>query len=214
MKDVRFIAELIDKLRASYNIDATRIYANGFSNGGGMAFVLSCTLSDRIAAVGMVGAAQTLPWNWCTDRRPVPAIVFHGTADPFAPYSGGTSADCAGHRAVSERPACGPRNGLVEIDAPRTPVESAFAPGVTRREYTGCAGGNVRCSTASTKPVINGSAASSSRMFVCRDPKQQCRYDRRNVGFFRAHPLRSANAQPILRTSGSRGVTLRACETH
>ena len=55
MRDVRFISELIDKLEAAYNIDPARIYANGFSNGGGMAFVLSCTLSDRIAAVGMVG---------------------------------------------------------------------------------------------------------------------------------------------------------------
>jgi len=69
----------------------TRIHANGVSNGGGMAFVLSCTLSDRIAAVGMVAAAQSLPWSWCTDRRPVPMIAFHGTADPIAPYSGGRS---------------------------------------------------------------------------------------------------------------------------
>jgi len=56
MPDVIFIAELIDKMEASYSIDKTRIYANGMSNGGGMAFVLSCTLSDRVAAVGMVSA--------------------------------------------------------------------------------------------------------------------------------------------------------------
>ena len=34
MRDVRFISELIDTLKASYNIDLTRIYANGLSNGG------------------------------------------------------------------------------------------------------------------------------------------------------------------------------------
>jgi polyhydroxybutyrate depolymerase len=140
MKDVRFIAELIDKLKASYNIDAERIYANGFSNGGGMAFVLSCTLSDRIAAVGMVGAAQTLPWNWCTDRRPVAMIWFHGTADPFAPYNGGMSPIApdivrfpnVGMWATkwARRNRCAPK-----------PIESTFAPGVTRREYTGCAAG-------------------------------------------------------------------------
>jgi polyhydroxybutyrate depolymerase len=38
--DVIFISDLIDKLEASYNIDKTRIYTNGMSNGGGMAFVL------------------------------------------------------------------------------------------------------------------------------------------------------------------------------
>src|SRR5580658_10322588 len=81
MPDVIFISQLIDKLEASYNIDKTRIYANGMSNGGGMAFVLSCTLSDRIAAVGMVSAGLYPEWSWCTDHRPVPVIAFHGTAD-------------------------------------------------------------------------------------------------------------------------------------
>jgi polyhydroxybutyrate depolymerase len=59
MPDVIFISGLIDKLEESYNIDKTRIYANGMSNGGGMAFVLSCTMSDRIAAVGMFRLAST-----------------------------------------------------------------------------------------------------------------------------------------------------------
>ena len=56
MMDVNFISDLIDRLAEAYNIDPVRIYANGLSNGGGMVFVLSCTLSDRIAAVGMVAA--------------------------------------------------------------------------------------------------------------------------------------------------------------
>ncbi len=138
MKDVRFIAELIDKLEAAYNIDPGRIYATGFSNGGGMAFVLSCTLSDRIAAVGMVGAAQTLPWTWCTDHRPVPMITFHGTADRFAPYNGGRSPIApdlfpsipAWTANWARRNRCAPN-----------PVESAVTADVIRREYTNCADG-------------------------------------------------------------------------
>src|SRR5260370_13986471 len=86
MRDGTFISELIDTLEAAYNIDPARIYADGIYNGGGMAFVLSCALSDRIAAVGMVAAAQSLPWSWCTDHRPVPMVTFHGTADRFVPY--------------------------------------------------------------------------------------------------------------------------------
>jgi polyhydroxybutyrate depolymerase len=91
MKDVGFISDLIDKLEANYNIDPTRIYANGFSNGGGMAFVLSCRLSHRIAAVGTVSAAEVLPWSWCRETRPSPMIAFHGTADTIVPYGGGPS---------------------------------------------------------------------------------------------------------------------------
>jgi polyhydroxybutyrate depolymerase len=136
VKDVRFISELIDTLRASYNIDSTRIYANGLSNGGGMSFVLSCTLSDRIAAVGMVGAAQTLPWSWCRDRRPVPMISFHGTADPEVPYNGGTSW-------VTPRPFPNvPRwtaNWARRNRCGSNPVDSTVAPDVTRRSYTECA---------------------------------------------------------------------------
>jgi polyhydroxybutyrate depolymerase len=134
--DVRFISELIDTLEKAYNIDPTRIYANGLSNGGGMSFVLSCTLSDRIAAVGMVGAAHLLPWSWCTDRRPVPMIAFHGTADRLTPYNGATS--WVAPRAFPDIPTwtanwarrnrCGP-----------SPIESVVAADVTRLEYRNCA---------------------------------------------------------------------------
>jgi len=136
MRDVRFISELIDTLRAAYNIDTTRVYANGLSNGGGMSFVLSCTLSDRIAAVGMVGAAHLLPFSWCTDHRPVPMIAFHGTADSAVPYKGGFSW-VAPDRFPSipaftanwaRRNGCG-----------TNPVDSVVAADVTRREYTNCA---------------------------------------------------------------------------
>jgi len=137
-KDISFIAELIDTLQASYNIDSTRIYANGLSNGGGMSFALSCTLSDRIAAVGMVAAAQTLSWNWCTDQRPVPMIAFHGTADPEVPYNGGATW-------VSSRPFPNVQrwvsNWARRNRCGASPVESAVAVDVTRRAYTGCADG-------------------------------------------------------------------------
>jgi polyhydroxybutyrate depolymerase len=136
--DVRFISDLIDTLEASYNIDPTRIYADGFSNGGGMAFALSCTLPDRIAAVGMVAGAQLLPWSWCTDSRPVPMIAFHGTADPIVPYGGGrtwkspTPMPFPGVREWTENWAKRNRCGAQA-------VESSAAAHVARLEYTKCA---------------------------------------------------------------------------
>src|SRR2546430_13849869 len=81
MRDVRFISELIDTVRAAYNIDPTRIYANGLSIGGGMAFVLSCTLSDRRAGggVGTGGPLRTLR-SWA-GKRPASVLVSFGAAD-------------------------------------------------------------------------------------------------------------------------------------
>ncbi len=136
-KDVRFISELIDTLGAAYNIDSTRVYADGVSNGGGMAFVLSCMLSARIAAVGLVASAQFLPWAECPDHRPVPVIAFHGTADRQAWYKGGTSWVArkmvfpsieAWMATVAQRNRCGPN-----------PIERMVAKDVRRREYTECA---------------------------------------------------------------------------
>ena len=136
LRDVQFISDLIDTLRASYNIDPTRIYANGLSNGGGMAFVLSCTLSHRIAAIGVAATAIFLPWNACTDLRPVPMIAFHGTADTATPYGGGTSW-------VASRPfpsiPTWTANWAHRNRCEPNPIESVVAEDVTRLEYTSCA---------------------------------------------------------------------------
>ncbi len=135
-KDVRFISELIDTVEAAYNIDPTRIYANGLSNGGEMSFVLSCALSDRIAAVGMVAAAHMLPWSWCTDPRAVPMISFHGTADRQVPYRGGTSWAYNGvFPNVPIWTESWARRNRCSLDA----IDSAVAADVTRRLYTSCA---------------------------------------------------------------------------
>jgi polyhydroxybutyrate depolymerase len=135
-RDVQFISDMIDTLERTYNIDSTRVYANGISNGGGMAFVLSCTLSNRIAAIGLVAAAETLPWSWCRDRRPMPMIAFHGTADPIIPYKGGHSPMAPESfpdiqtwvSSWAQRNRCEP-----------TARDSSAAPDVIRREYVGCA---------------------------------------------------------------------------
>jgi len=87
--DIAYLSELIDALSTEYAIDPDRIYVNGMSNGGGMSFVLSCALADRIAAIGGVAGAYAYLWEACEPARPVPAIFFHGTADPIVPYGGG-----------------------------------------------------------------------------------------------------------------------------
>jgi polyhydroxybutyrate depolymerase len=89
MEDVTFISDLVDKLDTEYNLDPTRIYVNGLSNGGAMAIILSCKLSERIAAVGSVAGAYPFSVSECQPLRPVPTILFHGTGDPIVPYLGG-----------------------------------------------------------------------------------------------------------------------------
>ena len=134
--NVQFISELIERLEATYNIDPDRVFANGFSNGGAMAFALACRLSDRVAAVGTVAAAQDQqPSSWCANTRPVPLINFHGTADPV-PYGGGTGwtsprpfpSVLAWTADWARRNQCGP-----------DPTGSTVTADVARLQYTRCA---------------------------------------------------------------------------
>src|SRR5262249_9332828 len=86
--DVAFVRAVIDDVAAIIKVDPDRIFAAGFSNGGRMAYRLACELSDRIAAIAVAGSS--LGMLDCHPKRPVPLLAFHGTADTFSPYLGGT----------------------------------------------------------------------------------------------------------------------------
>jgi polyhydroxybutyrate depolymerase len=132
-EEVAFIADLIDELVRTHDVDPARIYVNGFSNGGAMAFALSCRLPQRFAAVGTVAAANVLPWSGCTDAQPVPSITFHGTDDPLVPYHGGGSYSFPSATDWAARWAH--RNRCAN-DPVTTPLV-----GATRLAHTGCEGG-------------------------------------------------------------------------
>ena len=138
--DIRFISDLIDALDADYNIDRTRIYANGYSSGGAMANLLACRLADRFAAIGTVATAH-LSFDVCGDLQPLPLIAFHGTADSQVPFEGGTSVMSGDEPWDSVRSwtaGWAQRNGCG-----RTPDESAIAADVTRLEYSDCESGAI-----------------------------------------------------------------------
>jgi len=87
--DVGFTDHLIDSLAAEYNIDTSRIYSTGFSNGGFMSFLLACQLSDRIAAIASVSGSMTPEtYSGCSSLRPMPILQIHGTSDDVIPYGG------------------------------------------------------------------------------------------------------------------------------
>lgn len=90
------IASLIGELVQSEGADPARTYVAGFSAGAAMAAVLASTHPDLVAAVGIhsglaAGAAHDVASAFTAMRspgpahrlaRPVPAITFHGDADP------------------------------------------------------------------------------------------------------------------------------------
>ncbi|MFC1565687.1 alpha/beta hydrolase family esterase [Candidatus Neomarinimicrobiota bacterium] len=87
--DVGFTEAMIDTLTFGYNIDQSRIYATGLSNGGYMSFQLACQLNDKFAAIASV-AATMIPTTFksCSPQHPTPILQMHGTNDPLVPYTG------------------------------------------------------------------------------------------------------------------------------
>ena len=83
--DVAYAGDVIDHVGAQVCIDATRVYATGFSGGGRMSSLLGCKLNARIAAIAPVSA---LRWPGPCDGRPLPVLTFHGLADTQNPYDG------------------------------------------------------------------------------------------------------------------------------
>lgn len=89
--DLAFFSDLLDHLCQSYNIDRSRVYVNGMSNGAGMSHLLACRFGDRIAAVGGVAGAYLYPRERVEPCPRVPVIAFHGSEDPIVPYQGGSA---------------------------------------------------------------------------------------------------------------------------
>lgn len=87
--DVGFLSALIDTLSTQLNINQSRVYATGMSNGGFMSFQLACQLGNKIAAIASVTGTMTVTnLGTCQPARPLPVMQIHGTADATVPYLG------------------------------------------------------------------------------------------------------------------------------
>jgi polyhydroxybutyrate depolymerase len=86
--DVSFTSELIDHFQENFNIDPSRVYASGMSNGSLFANRLAVELSDRIAGIGAVTGPLAAPIAEKTPKGPVKVVLFMGTDDPVVNYHG------------------------------------------------------------------------------------------------------------------------------
>jgi len=90
--DLGFAREVVADIQRRACVDPKRIYADGYSMGGGMSYYLACNAADIFAAVAPSAfdllAAEEEP---CAPTRPISVISFRGTSDPIVPYAGGAS---------------------------------------------------------------------------------------------------------------------------
>ena len=90
--DVAFARALVAAVEAKACIDPKRVYAVGFSMGGGMSHYVACHAADLFAAVAPA-AFDLLQENvgGCTPSPSIAEVTFRDTGDPIVPYTGGAS---------------------------------------------------------------------------------------------------------------------------
>lgn len=96
--DVGFVEALLKKIAGEIPLDASRIYATGFSTGAFLTYRLGAELSHIFAAIapvagsiGGIHSPQSLPFVIPRPDLPVAVVAFHGTDDLSIPYDGGPS---------------------------------------------------------------------------------------------------------------------------
>src|SRR5262245_36116954 len=88
--DVDFLRRLVAQVIAQRIADPARIYLAGMSNGGMMTLRMLCEASELFAGAGTIIANMPAGiGDACQPKKPLPVVMFNGTADPLVPYQGG-----------------------------------------------------------------------------------------------------------------------------
>jgi polyhydroxybutyrate depolymerase len=147
--DIKFVQQLLDRIKSTYSIDSSRVYATGISNGGFMVSRIGCEIGNKFAAIAAVAATmgKDNPYLTCQPGFQLPVMYIHGSADPIIPIDGakksiGAEGEFVSHEAVVEK--------WVAIDHCATkpvvtnlPKKTNDNTSITRSEYSNDKGINV-----------------------------------------------------------------------
>jgi polyhydroxybutyrate depolymerase len=90
--DVGFARAVVADIEKAGCIDPKRVYAVGYSMGGGMSYYLACNAADVFASAAPSAFNLLIDSEEpCHPSRPMTIISFRGTDDPIVPYDGGAS---------------------------------------------------------------------------------------------------------------------------
>jgi polyhydroxybutyrate depolymerase len=97
--DVAALRAIVQTVAQTYNGDPRRVFVTGISAGGMMVQRLACDASDLFRAyAAVVGDLPSALSGRCNPSRPVPMMLFYGTADRLMPFAGGDLPQLAGQR--------------------------------------------------------------------------------------------------------------------
>jgi predicted peptidase len=89
--DVAALDTFVQYAKSVYNVDASRIYMSGWSQGGFASLLYATSYPGKVAAVVSVGGGffRGTPSNLCS-IKPVPIWAFHGGSDSVISVGGST----------------------------------------------------------------------------------------------------------------------------
>jgi polyhydroxybutyrate depolymerase len=133
--DVAFVRSLLVHLERQLCLDTRRLYAAGFSNGGGFVITLACRLADRVAAVVSIAGYFFQPSGGCHPVRAISMLEVHGAADDNVVYGGLPAAE--GQPALTPVPVW--LSEWARLDGCR-PAPAVFqrSPQVMAERWSGC----------------------------------------------------------------------------
>ncbi len=139
--DVGFLRAVVGDLGQRLNIDRTRVYSIGMSNGGLMSYRMACEAPDLVK--GIMAVAGTDNTTHCEPGKPVSILHVHAKNDDHVNFDGGAgvaardASKVTDFRSVPDTIAKWVRLNRCE---PK-PARVLEVPGATCDIYTGCAEG-------------------------------------------------------------------------
>jgi len=85
--DVEFTSDIVDWFEGNYNIDESRIYVTGMSNGAMFSYYVALMLPGTFAGTAPVCSPMTLN-GFGMNATPLTVIMMMGTSDPIVNYDG------------------------------------------------------------------------------------------------------------------------------
>ena len=91
--DIGFISALIDRLIQDYDIDQSKIFIAGFSNGATMAQYLATQQPKIFAGVAAISGSVGVEKKVLKPSIAIPILLAHGRRDASIPFKGGVLGD-------------------------------------------------------------------------------------------------------------------------
>ena len=136
--DVGFIRQVVTNITRQMNIDRSRVYATGMSNGGMMAYRLACEMPDVFSAIAAVAGTDNT--RSCTPRSPVSILHIHARDDGWVQFTGGAGPDTRDISKVTDftSVASSVAKWARLSGCPATPQRSLEKPGAFCELYSPC----------------------------------------------------------------------------